>query len=78
MTNLEKELIRIARLQDPSRKAAIEENMKTGFIDLRLFDDDKGSAELDDEYGLEEMPRAKQAKPITKLTWNRKQRTRMT
>ena len=55
MTALEEEIIRIARLQTPERRAVIESNVKRGFIDLRLFDDDRGSLELDAEYGFNEL-----------------------
>ena len=56
MTDLDKEIIRIARLQTPERRAVIEDNLRHKLIDLRLFDDDKGSTELDSEYDLKEMP----------------------
>lgn len=53
MTALEKEIIHIARLQTPERRAAIEDNLRYRIIDLRLFDDDRTSSELINEYGLD-------------------------
>ena len=53
MTALEEEIIRIARLQTPERRVAIEGNLRHRIIDLRLLDDDRTSKELINEYGLD-------------------------